>query len=34
MNMTEFATDSIFIYALIIGCIVAAIFFFMRKRSK
>ncbi|WP_342587512.1 EYxxD motif small membrane protein [Halalkalibacter urbisdiaboli] len=34
MNIQEYATDSLFIYILIIGCIVAAIYFFMKKRVK
>jgi len=31
-NIQEFATDSLFIYAMVIGSIVAIIFFFMKKK--
>ncbi|WP_369384441.1 EYxxD motif small membrane protein [Halalkalibacter wakoensis] len=32
LNIQEYATDSLFIYIMIIGSIVALIYLFMRKR--
>ncbi|MFC0559001.1 EYxxD motif small membrane protein [Halalkalibacter alkalisediminis] len=31
-NIQEYATDSLFIYIMVIGCIVALIYFFMKKK--
>ncbi|MFA9457744.1 EYxxD motif small membrane protein [Halalkalibacter sp. APA_J-10(15)] len=32
-DFTEFALDSLFVYAMVIGTIVAIIYFFMKKRG-